>query len=254
MKQTKIAISIDPYILGEIEKRIDGNAIKNRSQAIEYLLRKALLSNASTAIILAGGDRGEDKAMRTHDGKPILEHLIKWMLGYGIHKFVIALRSDESRIRAYFGDGSKFNANILYLLESNPVGTAGAVKACMSLVGPVFIVANCDSIFGFNLIRMLDYHNKLGKVATIAVREKQNPSEYGCVEMEGYEITSFSEKQKHASTRIVNTGLYIMNKQVKDFLPDEGMLERDVFPVLASKGALAGYMFTSEWMDTERES
>lgn len=252
MKQAKIAISIDPKLLQEVEKTIDGISIKSRSQAIEYLLRKSLSGGVSTAVILAGGNYGEDKAMRRLMGKPVLQHLIEWMRGYGIDNYLIAISAGETSIRAYFGDGRRFNTKLTYLLESIPTGTAGAVSGSRSIVGQTFIVANCDSIFDFNLSNMISHHLKSGKHVTIAVKETDNPSEYGSVQMEGNDIIGFHEKSVRAPSKIVSVGLYIMNREVFSYLPNKGSLEELVFPRLARERMINGYIFTSKWKDTER--
>jgi len=252
MKQEKIAISIDPLLLREVERTIDGITIRSRSQAIEHLLRKALQGNVTTAVILAGGKKGEEKAMRLHNGQPVLQSLIQWMSQYGIRRFIITLDANERRIRDYFRDGSRFNVNISYLLEKEPSGTAGALYGCLSLIDSTFIVANCDSLFRFDLSSLILHNMRSGRLVTIAVKESGEIDKYGTVEMEGDEIRNFHEKSRHAPSHIINTGLYVMNVGVFNYVPEKGMLEKDVFPKLASIGKLGGYVFTSEWKDMER--
>jgi len=252
MKVEKIAISIDPYLLREIESKVDGVYIKSRSQAIEYLLRKALAGDINTAFLLAGGIYGEKKAMEIYNGKPSIVNLIEWMRNYGINKFIISVNYNENLIRKTLGDGSQYGIKISYLLESSPCGTAGAVRGAKNLLNSPFIVANCDSSFGFDLSSLLSYHKKMSGTVTLAVRETTKPTEYGVVEMEGDNIISFKEKPSSSKTNLVSTGIYVFNPSVLALLPEHGMLERDVFPYLANKNQLKGYIFTSKWDDLER--
>ncbi|MCX8205633.1 MAG: sugar phosphate nucleotidyltransferase [Candidatus Micrarchaeota archaeon] len=251
MKQEKIAITIDPLLLREVEKTIDGNTIKNRSQAIELLLRKALGGDLTTAVMLAGGPHGEAKAMRLYEGRPVLHNLISWLSSYGIHRFIVALDKKEKSIRNYFGDGSRFGVKILYLVESEPSGTAGAIKGCQPLIDSTFAVANCDSIFGLDVQQMFLYHKRSGRLVTMAVKESIATAKYGTVHMEGDNVKSFHEKSASAPSRLINTGFYIMGPEVFRHIPDSGLLERDIFPKLAQQGLLGGYVFTSEWKDLE---
>lgn len=252
MKVEKIAISIDPYLLREIEAKVDGIHIRSRSQAIEYLLRKALSGDVNTAFLLAGGIYGEKKAMNVHNGKPSIVNLIEWMKNYGITKFIISVNYNENLIRKSLGDGSKFGVKITYLLESSPCGTAGAIKGAKTIINSPFIVANCDSTYGFDLSSLLNYHKKMSGTVTIAVRETKKPTEYGVVEMEGDNIISFKEKPSSSKTNLVSTGIYVFNPSVLSLVPDNGMLEREIFPFLAERNQLKGYMFTSKWEDLER--
>ncbi len=252
MKVEKIAISIDPYLLREIESKIDGVYIKSRSQAIEYLLRKALSGDVNTAFLLAGGIFGEKKAMNVHNGKPSIVNLIEWMKDNGIERFIISVSYNENLIRKTLGDGSNYGVKISYLLESSPCGTAGAVKGAKNMLNSPFIVANCDGMFNFDLSSLLSYHKKMSGIVTLAIRETKTPTEYGVVEMEGDNIISFNEKPSSSKTNLVSTGIYVFNPSVLSLLPDTGMLERDVFPFLAHKNQLKGYIFTSRWEDLER--
>jgi NDP-sugar pyrophosphorylase family protein len=251
MKVEKIAISIDPYLLREIESKIDGVNIKSRSQSIEFLLRKALAGNINTAFLLAGGIFGEKKAMEIHKGKPSILNLIEWMKNYGVNKFIISVNYNENSIRKTLGDGSKYGVKISYLVESSPCGTAGAVRGVQKMLNSPFIVANCDSTFNFDLSSLLSYHKKMSGTITIAVRETKKPTEYGVVEMEGDNVISFKEKPSSTKTNLVSTGIYIFNPSALTLLPENGMLEQEVFPYLAKKNQLKGYIFTSKWDDLE---
>ena len=52
----RITITLDSKLITQIDKRIDGNIIKNRSQQIEFLLTNALGTyRPENAVILVGG-------------------------------------------------------------------------------------------------------------------------------------------------------------------------------------------------------
>src|SRR3989338_1452312 len=59
----KISITIDSKLLEKIDSIIDGISIRNRSQAIEFLSRSAIVEKRS-AVILSGGD---EKTLRLED-------------------------------------------------------------------------------------------------------------------------------------------------------------------------------------------
>ena len=83
------------------------------------------------AIILAGG-KGERLRPLTDDrpkvmielaGKPIILWQIEWLKSFGIQKFVIASGYKHEVIEEFLGDGSKFNVEIFYSVEDEPLGT-----------------------------------------------------------------------------------------------------------------------------------
>ena len=71
-------------------------------------------------------------------------------------------------------------------------------------------------------------------VATIAVSPMRSP--FGMLELEGDDIVGFQEKALLENT-LVSIGVYIFNRQILDYIPTTGSIERTVFPVLAQEAA-----------------
>ena len=69
--------------------------------------------------------------------------------------------------------------------------------------------------------------------------------------MEG-KFLNFVEKPKdNLLSNLINSGLYILEPEVFDLIPEGfSMLEKDIFPKLAEKGRLYGYIFQGQWFDT----
>jgi hypothetical protein len=55
--KSRLTITLSPDVLEQLDRLIDGKTLRNRSQAIETLLRGSLRPSVSTAVILAGGDQ-----------------------------------------------------------------------------------------------------------------------------------------------------------------------------------------------------
>src|SRR5262249_59174846 len=71
--------------------------------------------------------------------RPILETILLQFKEYGFRRFVIAMHYLGEQIVDYFGDGSRFDAEISYLREPKPLGTAGApAPPPPPPAGPVF--------------------------------------------------------------------------------------------------------------------
>jgi mannose-1-phosphate guanylyltransferase len=92
-------------------------------------------------------------------------------------------------------------------------------------------------------------------MATIAVTQVDNPSDYGVIEHDekGF-ITSFKEKPKphESSSNLINAGVYIFEPQIMDEIPSGRVvsIERETYPLLLQKGfKLAVYNRCSYWLD-----
>jgi NDP-sugar pyrophosphorylase family protein len=179
----RITLTIDTAILEQVDSRVDGLKIKNRSHAVELLLTNALGSNApKKAFILAGG-KGTRLKPITHEipkplvplhGKPILEHTFDLLKKYGIKDIIISIGFKGDKIKEYFGNGKKFGVSITYVEETEPLGTAGPLNLARHLLKDTFLMCNADELKNIDLHDMFAFHKESGAIATIALTKRKH--------------------------------------------------------------------------------
>jgi len=255
----RVTITLDKNIINQIDKRIDGLDIKNRSQEIELLLAEALGTNIpSKAVLLVGGmgtrlkplTDTTPKALLKVNEKTITEHLFDLLKKYGIREVILCTGYLKDKIKEYFGDGSKVGINITYVEENSPLGTAGPLKLAKKYLKESFIVSNGDELKNINIPRMFRLHKRKNALATIALTTVDDPSHYGVARLDGSRIVEFVEKPVKAPSNLISAGFYILEPEVIDMIPDGfSMLEKDVFPELAKLGRLRGFPFAGQWFD-----
>ncbi|HII16022.1 MAG TPA: NTP transferase domain-containing protein [Nanoarchaeota archaeon] len=257
----RVTLTVDSGILKQVDKRVNGKTIKNRSHAVELLLREAIGSNSlHKGLILAGGkgtrlkpitDEIPKPLLPVH-GKPILQHGIELMKKFGITEIMLSIGYKGDKIKEYFGDGSRFGVNIMYVEESEPLGTAGPLNLARKYLTETFVMCNADELKDIDLSDMHIFHRDKNAMATIALTTVPDPSNYGVAKMQGDRIVEFIEKPAVPPSNLINAGLYILEPEVLDFVPKKGfaMIEKQVFPKIASLGKLYGYHFAGQWMDT----
>ena len=257
----RITITLDKELIGQIDKRVDGTIIKNRSQQIENLLANSLGTNIpEKAVILVGGKgtrlmpltSNKPKCMMDVQGRTITEHMFDLLKKYGIREMLLSVGHMREKVKEYYGDGSKFGVNISYIEEDKPLGTAGPLKLAKPHLKDSFIVTNGDELKTINIPRMFRLHKRKNALATIALTTVTDPSQYGVARMSGTRILEFVEKPKaeNAPSNLINAGFYIMEPEVINMVPEGfSMLEKDVFPKLAREGKLRGFLTGSQWFD-----
>ena len=257
----RITITLDKNLIQQIDKRIDGIDIKNRSQEIENLLSESLGANIPSKAVLLVGGKGTrlkpltdkiPKALLEVQGKAVTEHIIDLMKKYGIRDIILCVGHLKGRIKNHFEDGSKFGVNITYIEENEPLGTAGPLKLARKYLKESFIVSNGDELKNINIPRMFRLHRRKDALATLALTTVDDPSQYGVAKLDGSRIMEFIEKPKKedAPSNLINAGFYIMEPQVIDMIPEGfSMLEKDVFPKLARMNRLRGFPFAGQWFD-----
>ncbi len=179
------------------------------------------------------------KSMANIAGKPFLEYLILQLKTQGIKDVVLAVGYKAECIKDYFKDGKNLGMNIVYSCEDAPLGTGGAVKKAFLLVEDEYaVVINGDSIFDINIDSLVKSHLRMKANITIASKRVSDSSRYGSIVIDSIgNIIRFSEKALKVQDGLINTGIYCINENVANSIPDGNLsLERDIFPKWINKG------------------
>lgn len=178
----------------------------------------------NTVVIMAGG-RGTrlqpitndiPKPMVTIGGRPLLESTIMSLVDQGFFNFRISINHLGDVIEEHFGDGSKWNADIKYLRETDPLGTAGSLKLLTEPLEHPAIVMNGDLLTALNFPGMLRFHQASTNTATMGVRRHRVEVPYGVVEHENGHLTRLREKP--VNDFMINAGVYVIEPRVIDIV------------------------------------
>lgn len=223
----------------------------------------AKLGASPKAVILVGGQGTRlqpltfymPKPMVPVLNRPFLEHTIANLKQHGISDIVLALSYLPEVIQNYFGDGAGLGVRMAYAIETEPLGTAGAVKNAEEYLDGTFIVLNGDVFTEIDIGDMLAYHRQKQAKATIALTWVDNPSAFGVVETDSDgRVRRFIEKPRPgtATTNWINAGVYILEPDIMEDIPTNRhyMFEKGLFPSLLERKELVyGYPFNGYWLD-----
>ena len=176
--------------------------------------------------LMAGGFGTRLKPLTNHSpkpllnvgGKPILETILLSFIRAGFENFYISVFYMPEMIKNYFGDGSRWNVNIEYIEEKEPLGTAGALGLLPNNLSELpLIMMNGDILTNVDFERLLDFHNENMVAATMCVREYEYQVPYGVIKGEGNRILSMEEKP--IQTFFVNAGIYVLSPDMIKSVP-----------------------------------
>jgi Nucleoside-diphosphate-sugar pyrophosphorylase involved in lipopolysaccharide biosynthesis/translation initiation factor 2B, gamma/epsilon subunits (eIF-2Bgamma/eIF-2Bepsilon) len=200
------------------------------------------------AVILAGGfgkrlrplTDERPKPLIEIAGKPIIEWQIKWLKKFGVTSvFVLAGYKKEVLIDWVAKNQDKLGIPIAILTEDQPLGTGGAIKRLNGFIsnGEKFFVLNGDILTNLDLSKLGDDK----AVAVISLVPLRSP--FGIVKVDrNGNIMQFVEKPVLKDFWI-NAGIYSVNSEIFEYLPEKGDIEKETFPLLAQKGLLKGITF-----------
>jgi mannose-1-phosphate guanylyltransferase len=166
----------------------------------------------------------------------------------------------SDKLLAHVGDGKQFGTSIQFAFEESPSGTAGAVRNIKNKLNNTFVVASGDVLAEVDIGSIYDFHISKGAVATIALTQVENPTEFGIVGLdEENRIVKFKEKPKEEEifSNLINAGIYVLEPTVLELIPEEGMFDfsKDLFPIILKRGLpLYGKPIPGLWMDIGRPS
>lgn len=177
------------------------------------------------AVILAGG-RGTrlrpytvvlPKPLMPIGDYPILEVIIRQLVKSNFTKITLAVNHQADLIKAFFGDGSKWNVDIAYSIENQALGTMGPLKLISDLPDN-FLVMNGDILTDLSFGDFYDYHVSTNNLFTISSFKRNQLIDYGVLDKnENNSLIDFIEKPKKYYE--VSMGIYMLNKSVLENIP-----------------------------------
>lgn len=216
------------------------------------------------AILLAGG---QGRRLRSITGKlpkpmvplvgvPVLDRLLELLRRNGFTDVCATLCYRPETIQEHCGDGSGYGVHLRYRIETEPRGTAGAVRACSDFYGrDDFLVISGDAACSFDLLQLYRQHQSSGAAVTVALYPDAEPLQYGLVlqDRQGY-VRHFIEKPDwpHVVTDLVNTGIYIVSPRAMTYVPEDTPFDfaNDLFPLLlAADEPILGVPMDGYWCD-----
>lgn len=204
------------------------------------------------ALILAGGfgkrlrplTQERPKPLIEIKGKPILAWQFEWLRKSGIDEVILAVGYLKEKIIEEIGSGKRFGVKVGYVVEDEPLGTAGGLKNAEHVLKNEkhFFVLNGDIITNLDLKRLSDAltDDIVGAIAVVPLK-----SPYGIIRFnpETGKIMSFVEKPVLREYWI-NAGVYCLTPRIFEYLPEKGDIEQTAFPILAEKGLLRAVDYT----------
>jgi len=220
------------------------------------------------AVIIAGGLGTRLRPLTFNTPKPIVPvanrpfvmHQIELLRSHGATEIILNLHYLSESIKELLGDGRKFGIKLHYSIETNPLGTAGAVKNAEKYFAgePLIVVFNGDILTDINITEVIKFHKKKKARATLTLTPVDDPTSYGLVLTDkAGRVTEFIEKPSWERVQglpkmDINAGIYILDPIIFAEVPRgvPVMFENKVFPDLLKKNEpVYGFESKNYWID-----
>lgn len=213
------------------------------------------------AVLLAGGKGTRLKPFTTLIPKPlvplggeiaILEVVIQQLKKCGFTHITLAINHLANLVRAYIGNGSKWDLQIDYSLEEDPLGTIGPLTLIQDLPEN-FLVMNGDILCDLNYKSFFENHiTNLSKVSVSTCR-RENKIDFGVIQYnKNHHLVQFQEKPVYHFD--VSMGIYCFHRSVIETLPKGQKYGFDdlMLNALKNKDTVKICPFQGFWLDIGR--
>lgn len=177
-------------------------------------------------VIMAGGKGTRLKPITNVIPKPlipvgdktILEEIMNQFEGIGTKKFYMSVNYKADMIEDYLSQ-LDHKYDIDFFMEDKPLGTIGSVALLKGKISTPFFVSNCDIVIDQDYRDVYDYHRDNKNDITIVTAVKSVRIPYGVIET-GENGLMTGLKEKPEQTYMINTGVYILNPELIDEIPE----------------------------------
>ncbi len=194
-------------------------------------------------VIMAGGKGTRLEPVTTIIPKPlipvgsktIVEHIMDRFMNNGVNQFYFTLNYLGEMIKAYLNSIDDKN-DLIYIFEEDFYGTAGSLKLLKDSIADTFIVSNCDILVNADYDDVVRFHKKNSASLTLLSAFQRHSIPYGVIDFtENGRVTQIHEKPE--KTVVINTGVYIINSECLDYIPDNQVFHMtDLIEKLMEKG------------------
>ncbi len=172
--------------------------------------------------------------------RPVMSYPVELLARFGAKQILVALYHHSALIEEQFGDGRRWNVTMNYLLQRQPLGSAGTLKRAEQMINESLLVMPADVLLDLDIEAAMAFHRAHGGLATLISsnapaqikREQQQPT------LSAMDNTPLTEAAFYALSAEL-TGAYILEPEVLSLIPTAShyTVAKDLLPALFRSGA-----------------
>lgn len=148
------------------------------------------------------------KALIEISGEPFLAHQLRLLNRSGIERVVLCIGHRGEQIQSYAGDGRRFGLHIDYSYDGpRLLGTAGALRRALTLLGEAFFVVYGDSYLPCDYHAIEQTFLDSGKLGLMTVFRNEGKWDTSNVEFSGGLLLAYDKRSRTPRMHHIDYGL-----------------------------------------------
>jgi NDP-sugar pyrophosphorylase family protein len=182
-------------------------------------------------------------------GRPFIDYQLKWLKKSGITNIVLCVSHLGQKILEYVKDGSSYGLQVNYAWDGKKLlGTGGAVKNALPLLGKTFYVLYGDSFLSIDFREMYRTFQKSKKEALLSVYKNDDLWDKSNTVVENGNIIYHTKQKTDKRMKYIDYGASMLSVSVFDNHPNVFDLS-DLYKKLAAEDNMAAYIVTERFFE-----
>jgi NDP-sugar pyrophosphorylase family protein len=183
------------------------------------------------------------KALVEINGEPFIAHQLRLLHSQGIERAVIACGYLGEMIQSYVGDGRSFGVNVEFSFDGpRLLGTAGAIKKALPMLGEAFYVLYGDSYLPCDYHAVQSEFLRSRRTALMTVYRNDDLWDRSNVEYHDGRIIAYDKQNRTPQMRHIDYGLGVFNKLAFESVPQNQSFDLSkLYRTLLEQGKLAAF-------------
>ncbi|HEY5869112.1 MAG TPA: sugar phosphate nucleotidyltransferase [Candidatus Tectomicrobia bacterium] len=183
------------------------------------------------------------KALVEVNGEPFIAHQLRLLRAHGLTRVVICAGHLGDMLQAYVGDGEKFGVQVRFAFDGpRLLGTAGALKQALPLLGEAFFVLYGDAYLPCDYGAIQTAFEHSGRPALMTVFANAGRWDRSNVEFMNGHLLAYDKHRPTPQMRYIDYGLGVFHHTALAAVPEAQWYDlATLYQELLARGALAAY-------------
>jgi MurNAc alpha-1-phosphate uridylyltransferase len=183
------------------------------------------------------------KALLDVQGEPFIAHQLRLLSAHGIKRVILCVSYLGEMIQEAVGDGKRFGVQVEFSFDGpRLLGTAGAIKKAVHLLGNTFFILYGDSYLPCDYQRIQTAFEQSGRLALMTVFRNDGRFDRSNVEFADGWILAYDKQNQTPRMHHIDYGLGVFNRDAFEIVPDDQPYDLAMlYQNLLDQGELAAY-------------